>query len=95
VVVIDQFGFPGMRVTLSGTSTPAAGVVPDLLADGRMAVTLPTDTQGVLEAHYDGPPGWRFLRAFILLWFAGLSGVGLFLCRRGKAGPDSRVRNLD
>jgi hypothetical protein len=89
VVVIDQFGFPGMRVTLSGTSTPATGVVPDLLADGRMTVTLPADTRGVLEAYYDGPPGWRFHRAFILLWFAGLSGASLFLHRRGKAGPGS------
>jgi hypothetical protein len=77
-----------MKVTLAGSSAPATRVVPDLLADGRMTVILPADSLGVLEAYYDGPPGWRFHRAAVLLWFVGLSGVGLFLRRRGKAGPD-------
>ena len=94
-VVIDQFGFPGMMVTLAGSSSPATRVVPDLLADGRMTVILPADTQGGLEAHYDGPPGWRFHRAFVLLWFVGLGGMGLLERRRRIIGPDPRVRTSD
>jgi hypothetical protein len=80
-VTINQLYFPGWRVELDGTDLPAAQLRRTLDREGRMTVALGPGTH-TLWASYDGPPGWRFRVAAVLL---GLSAFAALWWRERQA----------
>jgi hypothetical protein len=59
-------------------------IVGNLLRDGRMVVEIPGGSDVVVEAYYDGPPGWRANAVATILWFSTL-GMLFFYIRRNYA----------
>ena len=82
-VIIEQFWFPGMRVTVIVPPDRARRVDPGILRDGRMILSLPPNAAGAIGVRYDGPPGWRIHTLFVAMWFVGLMFVASRVRKRG------------
>lgn len=58
-ILINQLYLPGWRVSLDGRALSDAALRTNVLADGRIAVSMGPGRHR-LQAWYDGPPGWRW-----------------------------------
>ncbi len=68
-ITVNQLYFPGWRVELDGARISDGKLRDDILPDGRMRVGIPSGEKHVLEAYYEGPPGWRTRNFIIALLF--------------------------
>ena len=64
-VLINQIYIPGWEVLLDGISIPRAELEKNLTEDGRIRLFLPSKGEHIIEAFYEGPPGW-FVRNIII-----------------------------
>ncbi len=73
LVRIEQLYFPGWQVMLDERTVPRAQLENNLTIDGRMTLLVPAG-EHVIDARFDGPPGWRIRNAvvcFVVLAFLG------------------------
>jgi hypothetical protein len=80
-IIINQFYFPGWIVRINGTPLRLGGsnvALPNgsaaylrLSPNGLMRINITDPGQYVIEAYYDGPPGWPLRNAI---------GVALLIC---------------
>ena len=73
LVGIEQLYFPGWRVTLDDLLVPDEVLENNLTPDGRMTLSLSAG-EHVIDARFDGPPGWRIRNAvvcFVVIAFLG------------------------
>lgn len=77
-VVIKQFYFPGWKIRVDGAVVTEARLIDSLAPVGLMRLRLPPG-EHVVEAWYDGPPGWlwRNVIAWSIVLLAGLAFVSL------------------
>jgi hypothetical protein len=64
-VTIHQFYFPGWRVRIDGSDVADERLNAALTEDGRMTVLASPGS--IIEAFYDGPPGWRLHAVLVLV----------------------------
>ncbi len=63
--LINQLYLPGWRVLLNDAEIPPSELEKQLTRDGRMIVQIPIGENHLLNAYYDGPPGWK-IRNFVI-----------------------------
>ena len=80
---IEQLYFPGWRVILDGLPVPSAELESNLTIDGRMTLSLPAG-EHVIDARFDGPPGWRDRN--IVVCVIVLAFLGFCIRERRKVG---------
>jgi hypothetical protein len=83
-VTVQQLYFPGWRVRLDGQPVPEARLRDGLLPDGRMRVRLPDAAEHLVEAWYDGPPGWRWRSVGVGVVTAGSAAFVAWRWRRRR-----------
>src|SRR5262249_43969418 len=72
-IILNQIYFQGWCVRVDGREIPDSELVEDCKPEGLLKVRLPDDSnEHAIEAWYDGPPGWRILLIFCMLFIAVL-----------------------
>ncbi|MFC1657872.1 hypothetical protein ACFL1D_00650 [Candidatus Omnitrophota bacterium] len=83
-VLINQVYMPGWRVIVDGEDIPASELERHLTIDGRMQFSLLPREEIIVQAFYDGPPGWRVRNLLIGVIFLGFAVFCCYDRRQGK-----------
>ena len=73
-----QIYFPGWKVFLDGQPVPSEELEGNLNEIGLMTVPLAVPGRYVLEAYYEGPPGWQVRDLLIALVLFAVVGFSLW-----------------
>ena len=75
---IEQIYFPGWKVLLNGESIAPEELAGNLTEYGMMTIALATPGPFLLEAYYEGPPGWQVRNAIIVIALMAVGGFALW-----------------
>jgi hypothetical protein len=84
-VMVNQIYIPGWKVRIDGKDIPTSKIEQNLTADGRMFFSISPIGSHIVNAFYDGPPGWRMCNIVIIFLILGI----VTFC-----GYDERSRNI-
>lgn len=91
-VRIEQLYLPGWKVVLDDIAIPRLELERNLSMDGRMIVPMAAGIH-VLEATYEGPPGWRKRNVLVGIYLVLFLGYWMWQRRRlVKAGDLAREK---
>ncbi len=71
-IMINQLYFPGWKIFVGDTQIDDDTLLKNISKDGRIQIEVPAGENIILEAYYDGPPGWYLRNIIVALAFLAM-----------------------